>query len=100
MIDETKTFDERMAEIDAVIADNEAYLRRTAQPRIDMIKAYALLHYNDKGMGWDFVVETMSDDDIYSYIKGTYTDMGAKRRMSRYARQMGGYRADVIGAGM
>jgi len=72
-------------EVEAAIKSMDKTLRECAQPRIDEVKAYARTRYED-GYGWDYVIETMSDDDIYEITKQAHTDMGAKRAMSRHLK--------------
>ena len=40
--------------------------------QIEKVKEYARAHYED-GDGWDYVIETMEDEDIEQELTGTHT---------------------------
>ena len=39
------------------------------QSLVEAVKSHAYRHYNEEG-GWDFVIETMEDEDIAGLLKG------------------------------
>ena len=50
--------------------------------RVDAVKAFAVEHYNEGG--WDIVVETMSDWDIYHIVKHQLSEAGAIKKMAKH----------------
>lgn len=50
-------------------------------PRVEAVKAHALEASNYEA-GWDVVVETMEDEDIYDIVKKTRTPNGAIKKIA------------------
>lgn len=50
--------------------------------RVDAVKAYATEHY--EVAGWDIVVETYSDWDIYAIVKHQLSHEGAIRKVAQH----------------
>ena len=63
------------------------------QHLIDAVKQYAMDHYNEGG--WDYVVETMDDEDIAEDIAGAKTPEEAIAKMKKIADLLGGHRAEI-----
>jgi hypothetical protein len=59
-------------------------LKRTL---IDAVKAHARKHYED-GTGWNSVVETMSDEDIWDVIQWCDFERGAVGMMARKVKRL------------
>lgn len=68
-------------------------LENVDQSLIDAVKQYAMDHY-DEG-GWDYVVETMDDEDIAEDIAGATTPEQAIAKMKKIANLLGGHRAEI-----
>lgn len=69
---------------------------------VELIKAvreYACLHY-EEGKGWDILVETMSDQDIYERMWWCETPKGAINIVSRYLKTISSYQADIQASGL
>jgi len=61
---------------------------------VDAVKAHALKHY-EKG-GWDYIVETMDDEDIAEEIGKATTERGAIAKVGTLADLLGDRRAEVV----
>ena len=57
------------------------------------VKAHAYKHYNEGG--WDYVIETMSDDDIKRQIRICKTKEGAVAKMKILTDLLGDIREDM-----
>lgn len=68
----------------------------TTDPRIAAVKQYALANYEIGG--WDYVVETMDDEDIARIIGAAHTAAAAIKRVAKYIRPIAEHRADIQGA--
>ena len=60
---------------------------------IDAVKQYAKAHYEEGG--WDYVVETMEDEDIAEDIAGAKTPEEAIAKMKKIADMLGGHREEI-----
>jgi hypothetical protein len=63
------------------------------QSLIDAVKQYAKAHYEEGG--WDYVVETMDDEDIAEDIAGATTPKEAIAKMKKIADLLGGHREEI-----
>lgn len=63
------------------------------QSLIDAVKQYAKAHYEEGG--WDYVVETMEDEDIAEDIAGARTPEEAIAKMKKIADMLGGHRDEI-----
>lgn len=80
-----------------VCAHNKHEEKRRALPidliLVNAVKEYALEYYNEEG--WDFVVETYTDKEIWEVIAGSKTVTSALRKMRRVTRLLDERRQDV-----
>lgn len=60
---------------------------------VEAVKQYALDHYEEDG--WDYVVETMEDEDIAEDIVGARTPQEAIAKMYKIAKLLGDYRSEI-----
>lgn len=60
---------------------------------VEAVKKYAFDHY-EKG-GWDYVIETMDDADIWAVVSKTRSCDGAINKMAALAHSLGQHRAEV-----
>jgi hypothetical protein len=63
------------------------------QALVDAVKAHAHANY-DRG-GWDYVVETYTDAEVWEVIAGSKTAAGAVKKMAAVARLLDDRRSDV-----
>lgn len=61
---------------------------------IKAVKDFATEHYGKDG--WDIVIETMSDEDIFQIIWRARTDQGAINKMAAHLEAPAAYRAEII----
>ena len=66
-------------------------------PRVEAVKEHALLPENYNA-GWDVVVETMVDSNIYAVVKKTRTAKGAIKKMAALVDDINDYRNEVVNA--
>ena len=60
---------------------------------VGAVRAHALKHY-ERG-GWDYIVETMDDEDIAEEIGAATTEGGAIRKVGKIAKLLGERRDEV-----
>lgn len=60
---------------------------------VQEIKLHAINHYENDG--WDFVVETMSDDDILEIVKDCHSYGDAIETMLDYIAVLHNYRSEL-----
>lgn len=63
---------------------------------VKQIKAHALENYEKKG--WDVVVESWSDEEIFATIYGSWTFKGAVKKMRQYVEGRFEYAQEIINA--
>lgn len=63
---------------------------------VDAVKRHAIAHYEQDG--WDLVVETMDDEDIYKLVHLCRTEKGAIRVVKAHVKVIADYRSDIQGA--
>lgn len=63
---------------------------------VQEIKAYAVEHYDEDG--WDFVVETMTDEDILEIIEDAHSLGEAIDLMLERIVVLDEYREDIVNA--
>lgn len=68
-----------------------------AGKRVEAVKAFAIEHYEEGG--WDVVVETYSDADIYNIVKHTRSEEGAIKKVAREIGAHNAVRKDIIAEG-
>lgn len=67
----------------------------TTQELVAEVRRYALDHYEQGG--WDYVVESYSDEEIEELIAGAQTRLGALRKVSAVVGLRASVRADIQG---
>lgn len=72
-----------IAKFDVYLCPALATIKIDADPRVVAVKEYAKATTNYE-TGWDIVVETMSNQDIYEVVKKTKTPAGAIRKMAAH----------------
>jgi hypothetical protein len=72
--------------------------RFTTAELVADVKAHALRYY-ENGKGWDYVIETMSDEDIAGYIGKATSKYGARNKVYKVVSLWAGVRDDAIAAG-
>lgn len=72
--------------------------RFTTAELVADVKAHALRYY-DNGRGWDYVIETMSDEDIAGYIGKATSKFGARNRVYRVVKLWAEQRDEARAAG-
>lgn len=78
--------------------DNNGYAKPKAYTVAELVatvKAHATKHYNEKG--WDYIVETQTDEEIAELIAGASTPTQAIKRALRYCSVLDERRRDVQG---
>lgn len=60
---------------------------------IEAVKQYAKAHYEESG--WDYVIETMEDEDIAEDIAGAKTPEEAIAKMKKIADMLGDHRKEI-----
>ena len=60
---------------------------------VEAVKEYAVAHYEEDG--WDYVVETMDDEDIAEDIAGAQTPEEAIAKMYKIAKMLGDHRSEI-----
>lgn len=60
---------------------------------VEAVKRHALENY-DRG-GWDYVIETYTDAEIWDVIAGARTEAGAIRKMKSVVRMFDERRSEV-----
>lgn len=65
--------------------------------KVGAVKAHAKEHYEEDG--WDIVIETMTNSDIYNVVKHTRSDKAAIKKMANHVAAPAAYRAEVIAEG-
>lgn len=68
-------------------------LYENIQALVDAVKEYAVAHYEEDG--WDYVVETMEDEDIAEDIAGARTPQEAIAKMYKIAKMLGDHRSEI-----
>lgn len=66
---------------------------RIPQKLIDAVKQYAVEHYETDG--WDYVVETMDDDEIAHEIGDTITPEEAIAKMHKLVKMLDDHRKEI-----
>jgi hypothetical protein len=61
---------------------------------VDAVKRHANAHYEQDG--WDLVVETMDDEDLYKLVRMCGTMRGAIRVVKAHVKVVHDYRNDII----
>lgn len=62
---------------------------------VEAVKQYAHDHYNDLGKGWDYIVETYTDDELAELVEGARTPLGAIKKAAAVAKILAERRADI-----
>lgn len=68
----------------------------TNDERVAAVKMFAIENYGTDG--WDIVVETMNDLDIYNLVKYTHSPKGAIRKMATQLTTISSVRSDIQGS--